>query len=131
MKKSLGASLVHSLSELDAIEKKKQPFFLRRNYIEFGYRADLKRKGMTFKQCTESLFSYLHNESGNVFSALVPAIYFTLQMVQGLLGQGEYYSGLKTLQSRLFLFIAAFSCVFDTWTSFAYHLYNPMGKSQC
>ena len=85
---------------------------------------------MTFRQCSESLFGYLHNESGNVFSALIPALYFTWQLMLGLLSQGEHKS-LQTQLSQVFMFLTGVSCTFDMWTSVIYHLYHPMGHHVC
>ena len=80
---------MYTLSELDAVKPKDRPFFVRRDYIEHGYRAG-HGTGMSFKQCTESLFGYIHNESMNIYSHLVPALYFTVHMLINIAGMGDY-----------------------------------------
>ena len=77
------------------------------------------------------MYKYLHNESGNVITALLPAIYFTYQLACGLFNFGENHQRLQTWQSNIFMFLTGYSCSFDMWTSFIYHLYSPMGKHKC
>lgn len=101
-----------------------RPFFVRRCYIEHGYRAD--GFGMTFKQCTQSLYSYIHNESMNVVTHLLPAVYFTVHIVLDVAG-ASHYEVLHTWQSKFLMALAGLGCSFDMWTSVAFHLYNTMG----
>ena len=90
---------VYTLEELKAIPKKLRPYFVDRAFITIGYRGALG--GMTFEQCTESLLGYLHNESANVFSSLLPGLYFTAQLVLILLGTSNP-DVLQTWQSVAF-----------------------------
>lgn len=106
--------------------KSKQPFFVKRPFITFNYRAG----NLSFNQCTESLYAYLHNESANVFTHLLPSIYFTAQLVMVVGGFG-YFAQFKSWESVALQALAGFGMAYDMWTSTIYHLYNAMGERQC
>ena len=60
----------YSLRELKAL--KGRLFFVPKKFVEEGFRA---HPNMTTYKCFKSLF-YLHNESTNIWSHLLPALYF-------------------------------------------------------
>ena len=66
----------------------------------------------------------------NVFTALVPALYYTLHLMLNLIGSAEY-APLQTWESKVLMAIIGFACAYDMWTSFIFHLYNSMGKHTC
>ena len=66
--------MVYSLREL---KKKDNLFYIKRDYIKYGYRA---HENMTFRRCSSSL-CVVHNETMNVYSHLIPGLYFLYQLV--------------------------------------------------
>lgn len=64
----------------------------------------------------------------NVFSHLVPAIYFTMHFLSSMSGSADY-AIFQTWQSRAFMGFSAIACSYDMWSSVAYHLFNTMGES--
>lgn len=68
--------LSYSVYDVQTLKHHKM-FYVHRDYITVGYRAC---PNMTVSKCTRSLFQ-LHNETTNVWSHLIPAIYFTHRFV--------------------------------------------------
>lgn len=62
---------IYSYREL---KRQKTFFFVRREYINYHYRA---HEQMTAIMCLKSLF-ILHNETMNILSHIIPGIYFAL-----------------------------------------------------
>lgn len=73
---------------MNKFPKGKQPYHVWRPYITVGYRGEVG--GMNFSNCTNSLYTYIHNESANVVSHLVPSLYFTAQLVMIVVGLGDH-----------------------------------------
>ena len=65
------SKIIYTLKEL---RKKDNLFFVKRDYIRYGYRA---HENMTFGMCTKTVCQ-VHNETGNVFTHLLPGIYFLI-----------------------------------------------------
>ena len=57
-------------------------FYVQRDYITAGYRGCPK---VTIYECTKTLFK-IHNETTNVWSHLIPAFYFTYQLLMLIFG---------------------------------------------
>ena len=82
---------VYTLKELKRIKKL---FFVEKEHIEVGYRA---HENMTAKMCCRSVCQ-VHNETFNIWSHMLPAVYIIYQLVLLCLGSG-CYSEFKTTQS--------------------------------
>ena len=67
--KSNPDKMIYTLKEL---KKKEHLFYVKRDFIRYGYRA---HEDMNFKRCTSSL-CMVHNETMNIYSHLIPGIYF-------------------------------------------------------
>ena len=65
---------IYSLKELKRIKKL---FFVEKEHIEVGYRA---HENMTAGMCVKSLCQ-MHNETLNIYTHLLPAVYTLFQMV--------------------------------------------------
>ena len=63
----------------------------------------------------------------NVYSHLLPALYFTLHLFQALGGYGDY-EVFQNGPGRAFMTFSAIAFAFDMWSSVIFHLYNPMGQ---
>ena len=74
---------VYSLKELKRIKKL---FFMEKKHIEVGYRAHPK---MTVRMCTRSICQ-LHNETMNIYTHMLPAVYILFQTFLLLCGLGPY-----------------------------------------
>lgn len=63
----------------------------------------------------------------NVFTHLLPALYFLCELKDVLLGQG-LYADFKNKSSVVTLVVAAVSIIFCMLSSSAFHLYLPLGR---
>jgi adiponectin receptor len=92
--------------------------------MRYGYRS---HRNMTATRCLTSMIMGVHNETMNVLTHFIPAVYFLVQL--NALNQGYApYNELNQLSSRFFLFLAAVSIIFCLTSSAIYHLFYPMGQ---
>lgn len=82
---------------------------------------------MSFGQCSRSFCMYTHNETMNIMTHFLPAVYFTAQLPLIWLSSSTSYSQLDSVTSRWLLSGICFSLILDTWTSVIYHLYHMLG----
>ena len=85
--------LIYTLREL---KRNKHLFFVKRDFIRYGYRA---HEDMNFKRCTSTM-CMVHNETMNVYSHLIPGLYFLYHLVLILTHSGPY--SVFTTQSSIY-----------------------------
>ena len=112
--------MIYTLREL---KRRKDLFFIKRDFIRYGYRA---HNDMTFTRCTSTL-CMVHNETMNVYSHLIPGLYFILQLFLILTHQGVYseYSSPSSTYNMAFGTLAIITCMIASST---YHLYGCMSE---
>jgi len=62
---------IYTLKDLKRLKKL---FFVEKEHIKVGYRAN---HNMTFGMCCQSLCQ-VHNETGNIYTHMLPAIYILI-----------------------------------------------------
>jgi len=113
--------VVYDLYELKRMPK--ELFYCRRKYIRFGY---ISNPNMTLGKCTSTLLM-CHCESGNIWTHLIPGLYFIAHLVMASFPKSfDLYSDFKDQQTLNLLRIGCFSIIFCLIASSMYHLYNAV-----
>ena len=81
---------------------------------------------MTVAMCTKSMCQ-MHNETMNIYTHFLPALYILAQMVMLLLGAGPY-AEFKTPQSFWVQFMGSFAILLCMTASSVYHTFKPLSK---
>lgn len=113
--------LIYDLKELKPLMKKM--YYSRREFIRYGYRA---HPNMTWGMCTSTLVK-CHCETGNIWTHLLSAFYFVIQMAL-LVNKVGPYDQFATEESRIVQIIGCFSIIVTMTASSFYHLYNAMSQ---
>ena len=98
-------------------------WFYRVPHTRFGYRY---HPAMDACMCTKSLFQ-LHNQTMNIYTHLLPAVYFAIQLWQIIRGTGDY-ADFTLLSVRLTQLLAAISVFWCMVSSSIYHTYQCLGR---
>jgi len=113
------------LMELNNFTYSKQMphWFFRIPYCRFGYRY---HPAMDTCMCTKSLFQ-LHNQTMNIYTHLLPAIYFAIELGKVIAGV-DCYASFTLKGSFATQIIAALSIITCMVSSSCFHLYMPLGR---
>lgn len=118
--------VIYDLHELKPFSRQGL-FFLKRDHIRFGYRAN---PDMTFVKCTRTM-AQCHCETGNIWTHFVVAIYFIYHLClifnHGISPENPY-NRFKEEESLTSLKIGCSSIIFCLLASAGYHLYSALGQ---
>ena len=105
------------------LKKIKKLFFVEKEHIEVGYRA---HDNMTVGMCCKSMCQ-IHNETGNIYTHFLPALYTLYQTILLLMGAG-CYAEFKHRQSFWVQFASCVSIMTCMSASSVYHTFNPLSS---
>ena len=102
-------------------------FVVKRDFIEHGYRTSITETPITLSQCAVTVFRANHNEVCNIWTHLLPGLYFLWQLLQIAFGIGVY-GEFKTAQSTIIQAFEALLLIFCMFSSATYHAFSPLSN---